>query len=171
LIATTVAFAVAGADTPELLAFTFAVSLVGSSIFGVFAALAPRGAVVVFVVLVSLSAIFSIVAFLREHDRGVPVQIVLDAAAIICAVRAFPFAVSYREDRRRQTERERDYERQERWRAGSGWYAQICGGLRGSSHHSFRSGWIRSGGVLWSGCRSWRSGGSRSWRRRDGQHD
>jgi hypothetical protein len=120
-IATTVAFGVAGANTVESLAFVFAASVVGSWILGVFGALAPRGAVIVFGALVSLSTVFSIIAFLSDHGRGFPIQIVFDAAAIFCAVRAFPFAVSYREDRRRQAERERDYERQERWRPGSGW--------------------------------------------------
>jgi DNA invertase Pin-like site-specific DNA recombinase len=42
------------------------------------------------------------------------------------------------------------------------------GGLRGSTHRHLRSSWLDWEVLLWRrDCRSWRSGGSRSWRRRD----
>ena len=95
--------------------------LIVVGIYALLATFAPRGAVVVFVGLWLVSTAVSVVSFLGGNDRGAAIPIVFDAVAVFCAWRAFGLAATYRQDRHRQAERELEYERQERWRPGSGW--------------------------------------------------
>jgi hypothetical protein len=94
----------------------------GLAVFGVWAALAPRGAAIGLLVLCAVNALGVLLAvILTRNNLASAIVIPFDLVAGVFAVRSLPIASSYREARREQDRREREYERQERWRAGSGW--------------------------------------------------
>ncbi len=85
-------------------------------VFGVWAAMAPRGAAIALAVSLTVDTVSSVVVALSTHDLAVLIPIPLDIAAIIYATRSLPAASSYLDAKRRDDQRERDYDRQERWR-------------------------------------------------------
>ncbi len=95
--------------------------LFGACVLGVWAALASRGAVVALIVILLVSTLSSVVAIVLDHDFAVAFATPLDAVAMFYAWQSFPRASSYLEDKRHQEQAARRYEREERWRPGSGW--------------------------------------------------
>jgi hypothetical protein len=90
-------------------------------IFGVWAALAPRGAAIALAILAGAEALTAVAAIAFYGERVAFVVLLFDVATIILAARSIPVASSYLLARRGDASREREYERQERWRTGSGW--------------------------------------------------
>jgi len=85
-------------------------------VFGLWAAMAPRGAAIALAAILTIDTVSSIVVALSTHDLGVLIPIPFDIAAVVYAVRGLPVASSYLDAKRRDDRRERDYDRQERWR-------------------------------------------------------
>ncbi len=83
--------------------------------FGVWAAMAPRGAAVGLVVILMLDIVADLVVA-THHNRAAAITIPFNVLAVVFAIRSLPTASSYLEAKRRDDEREREYDRQERWR-------------------------------------------------------
>ncbi|MDQ1385632.1 MAG: hypothetical protein QOG65_3011 [Actinomycetota bacterium] len=90
-------------------------------VFGLWAALAPRGAAIGLAVILSADTVVSVAVAVSHRNLAVSIPIPFNLGAVAFAIRSFPIASSYLTARRRDEERERDYERQERWRHTSGW--------------------------------------------------
>ena len=101
----------------------YAVYAVVSScvVLGVWAALAPRGAAIGLVVILTVDTLIAIAVASSNHNLAVAIPIPFNAVAVAFAIRSLPIASSYLAAHRRDVEREREYERQERWRNTSGW--------------------------------------------------
>jgi hypothetical protein len=101
----------------------YAVYTVVSScvVLGVWAALAPRGAAIGLVVILTVDTLIAIAVASSNRNLAVAIPIPFNAVAVAFAIRSLPIASSYLAAHRRDVEREREYERQERWRDTSGW--------------------------------------------------
>jgi hypothetical protein len=101
----------------------FAVYAVAASgvLFGIWAAMAPRGAAIALAVILTVDTVSAVVVALSAHDLAVAIPIPFDVAAIAYAIRSLPIASSYLDAKRKDEHRERDYDRQERWRNQSTW--------------------------------------------------
>lgn len=90
-------------------------------VIGVWAALAPRGAAIGLVVILTIDTAIAIAVASSSRNLAIAIPIPFNAVAVAFAIRSLPIASSYLAARRRDIERGREYERQERWRSTSGW--------------------------------------------------
>lgn len=90
-------------------------------VFGVWAAMAPRGAAIALAVILTIDTLSAVPVALSTHDLAIAIPIPFDVAAIVYAIRSLPVASSYLDAKRTDDQREREYDRQERWRNPSPW--------------------------------------------------
>jgi hypothetical protein len=93
----------------------------GCVVFGVWAAMAPRGAAIALAVILTVDTLSAVLVALSTHDLAVAIPIPFDVVAIVYAIRSLPLASSYLDTKRTDDQRERDYDRQERWQKPSPW--------------------------------------------------
>ncbi len=85
-----------------------------------------RGAAIELAVVLTVDTLVAVAVAWSNRNLAVAIPIPFDAVAVAFAIRSLPIASSYLAARRRDVEREREYERQERWRKTSGSQRQIC---------------------------------------------
>jgi hypothetical protein len=90
-------------------------------VFGIWAAMAPRGAAIALAVILTIDTVSALIVAFSSGDFAVAIPIPFDVAAIVYAVKSLPIASSYLDAKRRDDQRERDYDRQERWRNQASW--------------------------------------------------
>jgi hypothetical protein len=95
--------------------------VVGCVTFGLWAALAPRGAAIGLAVILAVDTVVAVAVAVSSGNLAAAIPIPFNLVAVAFAIRSLPIASAYLAARRRDEERTREYERQERWRNTSGW--------------------------------------------------